>query len=384
MSLNRLRTLVSGQKARLVQDGYDLDLCQLEPNLFIMGYPATGSESLYRNDRTQVKRWLLEKQRPFLVINLCPRCENAYPSDAFEPGQILRCPFPDHHPPLLSQYKLVTERMRDFYAEQPQGFVVIHCKAGKGRSGSMACAFLILRELLKPGSACESIPPKLHDAAEQSVQSILDYHTSRRMRADAKALGVSIPSQQRFLRYWARLCISNEAKEPVMSHRRVKMESVVLNFKSDAGKLAELGRKHLSVTLQTWTDAAFDYASYAAAEPGKRHDDWPDEMTMLQSVAADFVEQPMSDHDKLLVPKRAVDIDADRPVQVKLVMSSERSTKLIHFSDVLSLGYVWFIPSYAANLVAGESTEVRFGLKEIDFAKKQTGLVSLSVWLVLL
>lgn len=65
--------------------------------------------------------------------------------------------------------------------------VVLHCKAGKGRSGTVACSYLV---------------------AERgwSLQAALDRFTERRMRPGFGS-GVSIPSQLRWLRYvdrWAR------------------------------------------------------------------------------------------------------------------------------------------------------------------------------------
>lgn len=64
--------------------------------------------------------------------------------------------------------------------------VVVHCKAGKGRSGTAACSYLISEE-------------------NWSVKDALDRFTARRMRSGFGA-GVSIPSQLRWISYvkrWA-------------------------------------------------------------------------------------------------------------------------------------------------------------------------------------
>ncbi|PHH65272.1 hypothetical protein CDD82_1680 [Ophiocordyceps australis] len=59
--------------------------------------------------------------------------------------------------------------------------VVVHCKAGKGRSGTVACSYLIAHEGWTPADA-------------------LSRFTQRRMRPRFGA-GVSIPSQLRWISY---------------------------------------------------------------------------------------------------------------------------------------------------------------------------------------
>lgn len=65
--------------------------------------------------------------------------------------------------------------------EQGQRVVVVHCKAGKGRSGTMACSYLISQEGWK-------------------MEDALQRFTERRMRVGFGS-GVSIPSQLRWVRY---------------------------------------------------------------------------------------------------------------------------------------------------------------------------------------
>jgi hypothetical protein len=72
-------------------------------------------------------------------------------------------------------------------AEKKPRVVVVHCKAGKGRSGTISCSYLISEEGWTPEDA-------------------LARFTQRRMRAQFGA-GVSIPSQLRWVRYvdrWTR------------------------------------------------------------------------------------------------------------------------------------------------------------------------------------
>lgn len=59
--------------------------------------------------------------------------------------------------------------------------VVVHCKAGKGRSGTVACSYLISEE-------------------DWSIEDALSRFTQRRMRSGFGE-GVSIPSQLRWIKY---------------------------------------------------------------------------------------------------------------------------------------------------------------------------------------
>lgn len=143
-----------------------------------------------------------------------------YPDEAVY-GRIRHYPWPDHHPPPFGLLPLIMASMRrwldggedlhhaakrdtpasDKEQDQDKGtalaseskvkkedrVVVVHCKAGKGRSGSMACSYLVSHCGWKPEDA-------------------LARFTERRMRPNFGA-GVSIPSQLRWLSYvdrWTR------------------------------------------------------------------------------------------------------------------------------------------------------------------------------------
>ncbi|KAH9477617.1 Phosphatidylinositol 3,4,5-trisphosphate 3-phosphatase and dual-specificity protein phosphatase PTEN [Psilocybe cubensis] len=172
---------------------------------------------------------------------------------------------------------LVAREMDAWLSGSPDRVAVLHCKAGKGRSGTMACTYLLsLGDVPQPPQlernqtskerakrriedALDVLPPDeenqppvasrptsppfvtpaigisdtagIFDAesggrpsiptagAEKSftdsLKGVLDLHTARRMKPpseqDGKAKqGVSIPSQRRFLYYWA-LILAHEA-----------------------------------------------------------------------------------------------------------------------------------------------------------------------------
>ena len=51
------RRLVSKQKQRLKQDGFDLDLTYITDQVIAMGLPCTGSAAIYRNPQSEVIRF---------------------------------------------------------------------------------------------------------------------------------------------------------------------------------------------------------------------------------------------------------------------------------------------------------------------------------------
>lgn len=73
----------------------NLDLSYISDQVIIMGFPAAGIASLYRNPRSAVLAFLeRHHQRDWHIYNFCPVSENRYSQDVFH-GQVSRFPFPD-------------------------------------------------------------------------------------------------------------------------------------------------------------------------------------------------------------------------------------------------------------------------------------------------
>ena len=57
-----VRTMVSGPRKRFKEDGYDIDLSYICMNrIIVMSYPASGAKTIWRNNISEVRRFLEEK-----------------------------------------------------------------------------------------------------------------------------------------------------------------------------------------------------------------------------------------------------------------------------------------------------------------------------------
>ncbi|XP_053697725.1 uncharacterized protein LOC128744612 isoform X2 [Sabethes cyaneus] len=188
---NPIRGLVSKRRIRYIQDGFDLDLTYINDRIIAMGYPAEQLESLYRNKIEDVQK-MLEKNHAgcYKIYNLCS--ERNYNHERFP------CysgyPFKDHNPPDIELINSFCKDVDDYLRADSKNVVAVHCKAGKGRTGTMICCYLLYSR-------------QFNTAAEA-----LHYYGQRRTR-DSK--GVTIPSQRRYVEYYATLLRSSETYRPV-------------------------------------------------------------------------------------------------------------------------------------------------------------------------
>ncbi|TRY78470.1 hypothetical protein TCAL_06810 [Tigriopus californicus] len=181
-----IKSWVSQNRIRYRQDGFNLDLSYITKRIIAMGFPAKGFESLYRNAMSDVKRFLeLRHGDHYMVFNLCS--ENGYRGEHFQ-NRVAQYPFDDHHPPNFQMIKPFCEHVQVWLNEHPDNVAVIHCKAGKGRTGTMICAFL------------------LHSDLFQDTEKVLRYHAEQRTK---NMKGVTIPSQRRYISYYSLLLREN-------------------------------------------------------------------------------------------------------------------------------------------------------------------------------
>ena len=185
------RRLVSRKKRRFTEGGHDLDLSYVTESIIAMGFPAGDPssgwfidrvEGFYRNRMEDVVRFLDERHAgQFKVFNLCS--ERLYDPGRF--GGLVACfPFDDHNCPPLRLIRPFCESAKAWLAGGLERVVVVHCKAGKSRTGLMVCALLV------------------HIGFCASAGEATALYNLKRTQ-DGK--GLTLPSQRRYLGYYAEL-----------------------------------------------------------------------------------------------------------------------------------------------------------------------------------
>ena len=142
---NLLKSMVSKKKYRFEYEGFDLDLTYITERIIAMGFPANNIEKIYRNAMSEVKRFFdMRHDKHYKVYNLCS--ERTYPEDSF--NEQAYYPFNDHEAPPINILLPFCQDVHNFLSKDPKNVVAIHCKAGKGRTGTMICAYLLFRTFL--------------------------------------------------------------------------------------------------------------------------------------------------------------------------------------------------------------------------------------------
>ncbi|XP_010246580.1 PREDICTED: phosphatidylinositol 3,4,5-trisphosphate 3-phosphatase and protein-tyrosine-phosphatase PTEN2A-like [Nelumbo nucifera] len=196
----KARHIVSQNKRRYQEGGFDLDMTYITENIIAMGFPAGDMssgffgyvEGFYRNHMEEVIKFFETHHKGrYKVYNLCS--ERLYDASLFE-GKVACFPFDDHNCPPIQLIISFCQSAYSWLKEDIENVVVVHCKAGMARTGLMISSLLLYL--------------KFFPTAEESI----DYYNQKRC-LDGK--GLVLPSQIRYVKYFERiLTYSNGENQP--------------------------------------------------------------------------------------------------------------------------------------------------------------------------
>ncbi|KAI8831819.1 protein-tyrosine phosphatase-like protein [Chytriomyces cf. hyalinus JEL632] len=143
------------RRRKYAQLGTDLDLAYLTPTLIAMGFPCPSlPKTLYRNSINQALKFPDSKHGPdhYFVFNLCSEPGWSYPSNSFH-GNYVQYPFDDHQPPPFHLLLQILHHIHTWLQRDPRNIAAVHCKAEKGRTGVIRCAYLLLTRVFQDADA---------------------------------------------------------------------------------------------------------------------------------------------------------------------------------------------------------------------------------------
>lgn len=199
---SKIRSLVSADRHRFKSKemDLDLDLSYITDNILAMGFPGTGLEASWRNSIDDVCELLKQKHHgKYMIWNLS---ERVYDYSKLN-NQILEFPFLDHHPPPLSLLFEIVNSLSNWLKADAENVAVVHCKGGKGRTGTIICCYLYY--------SCQF---EIMDDAKN--------HFAEKRSKMKK--GVTQPSQQRYINYFKEIVSgSHMVEEFVLTFRSIEL-----------------------------------------------------------------------------------------------------------------------------------------------------------------
>lgn len=246
-----MRLTVGGNKRRYQKDGFDLDLCYITRRIIAMSFPSSGIDGVYRNRIEHVAKFLDHKHpNHYRVYNLCS--ERAYDTSYFH-ERVERFKIDDHNVPSLKEAIRFAKNVKEWMSADPQNIIAVHCKGGKGRTGTMICIWLL------ESRECSN-----------AQEALLRFGDRRTNWDKGKTFqGVETPSQSRFVGYYD--IITNQLGGLLPSIKTMYLKKVIIHSikgignsdGSDISMLVYTNTKHLaaSCTLANSSNCKYSFDS---------------------------------------------------------------------------------------------------------------------------
>lgn len=186
-----VRKKVSGSKIRYNEKGYNLDLTYITPRIIAMSIPGEGVHKVYRNSIDSVSKFLKETHDDkFRILNLSGI---KYDYEKFNMN-VSEYSWDDHYPPPIELLFRACQEMHFWLCKDIENIIVVNCRAGKGRTGTLICCYLIYSGRLT------------------SPEQAMRYYKNKRFH---KGGGVTQPSQVRYVCYFTSIFFS-QVKSPLI------------------------------------------------------------------------------------------------------------------------------------------------------------------------
>jgi hypothetical protein len=231
--LSVLRKRVSGDRMRYKQNGFDLDLQYIGPQLITMSVPGVGRESILNNPHTEVARFLNERHgNKYLLVNTTE--EKRYSLASFF-DRYYHFPVAQDSVPTLSSLLHLCKTLDSFLKMDPEHVVAVHSKHGQGRAATVIIALLMYR-----GE---------HRTPASGIAYFEHNRVSPETRDTANTQTLDSGSQKRFLEYFAHMCHTDHDHDAEV--RKARLTRIQLFGVSNVSSLDICCHVHPGMKLRT-------------------------------------------------------------------------------------------------------------------------------------
>lgn len=227
------RSIISAPKSSYYQIELDLqyDLAYITPQLIVSAGPEKAYLKKYYKYTVENLLEILQKNHDsnWHIWNFRGEKQGYESTDVY--NKVSYYPFPDHEPPSFDIIINSVHEISEALCGKKEKVAVLHCKAGKGRSGTICCAYLMFCEYTKD----RLITP------DRAIRQF----TEKRMRRKGDD-GVSIISQRRYLDYWYEYLKRSQNVIPYCQG------NITTNFDKRYSYITSIKIRHSPDSLNTW------------------------------------------------------------------------------------------------------------------------------------